>query len=681
MNTHKFDCGCEFEIDNEGKLVININNIPLTCQTTWDLLGHGDTKGIFQLESQLGKKWTKELKPLNIEHLAALTAILRPGTLKAIEDGKSLTQHYCDRKNGKDKVEYFHPSLRTILESTYGILVYQEQAMEIAKQLAGFNLKEADELRKAAGKKDAKKMMEVKEKFIAGCIKLGIVSKEEAEHIFGWIEKSSRYSFNKCISGNTQIKVFPYFDVEVKDIYRRWQNGDNTVVLNSIDKENNVGINFVKNIWYRGEMPVYRVTTRKGYADTTLNHRFPTPFGDKTVQELKVGDLLYVEKHNKVKTTSILSIEYEKIDDVYDIEMDAPNHNFILSNGIVTSNSHSVSYGITGYHTAYLKQHFPIQFFTEYLKMADEKQKPFEEVDELVNDAKIHNFEIYPPSILRLEDNFTTDHDKKIFFGIVNIKGVGLKQYEKLVEQIPIVENKINKKLADWTFNDFLIQLSDNLNQTTVRNLIKVGALDHLNISRARMLYEYGQWNGTSTKDKGLSDKEKDWVRANVDYNGKSLAQVLECSINGGGFANKNRKVILEGKKYLLENPPHDLKDTMGSIAYHESELLGTTLTFSKVDDCNTEVVNCSCKEFLEGKDGYLVLGVEVKKVKEITAKNGQKMAFINIGDNSAICDGTVFSKQLKQYKGLLKVGNTVLLKCSRDKKYKSLIVNEVIQI
>lgn len=169
-------------------------------KATWQLFAEGKTKGVFQLESNLGKSWSKKLAPSNIEELSALIAIIRPGCLKAFVDGKSMTQHFIDRKHGREEVTYLHESLEEILLPTYGVLVYQEQSMRIAQKIAGFNLEEADELRKAIGKKKADLMAKVKTKFIKGAKKVGMVNKEEAEQIFGWIEASSRYAFNKSHS-------------------------------------------------------------------------------------------------------------------------------------------------------------------------------------------------------------------------------------------------------------------------------------------------------------------------------------------------------------------------------------------------------------------------------------------------------------------------------------------------
>jgi len=197
----RYDCGCEFH-EGESGLIFDpeITSIPLNCSSTWDLICEGNTKGVFQLESQLGRSLAKQTKPRNMEELSDLIAIMRPGCLEAMVKGKSLTMHYIDRKHFREPIEYLHSSLEPILKSTQGILVYQEQAILIATKIAGFDLQEADILRKAIGKKKADVMAEVKKSFLEGTADKGIITKEQAEEIFSWIEKSQRYSFNKSHS-------------------------------------------------------------------------------------------------------------------------------------------------------------------------------------------------------------------------------------------------------------------------------------------------------------------------------------------------------------------------------------------------------------------------------------------------------------------------------------------------
>jgi DNA polymerase-3 subunit alpha len=213
MKTYQYSCGCGFPIIEDGGITqvdfdLKIENINFDCSRTWELISEGNTKGVFQLESRLGRSIAKKLKPENIEQLSALIAVLRPGSLEAIRDGKSVTNHYIDRKNGLESVDYFHKALEPILNKTYGEMVYQEQAMEIARVIADFNLQEADLLRKAIGKKKPEEMAKVKTKFIEGANRLNIVTNDEAEQIFGWIEKSQRYSFNKSHSVSYAINAY-----------------------------------------------------------------------------------------------------------------------------------------------------------------------------------------------------------------------------------------------------------------------------------------------------------------------------------------------------------------------------------------------------------------------------------------------------------------------------------------
>jgi DNA polymerase-3 subunit alpha len=204
MEYYTFDCGCRFPVIGQSTgdipkidFSIDMDNINLDCSRTWEMLSSGNTKGCFQLESRLGQSMAKKLKPSNIEELSALISIMRPGCLEAIRDGKTVSNHFIDKKNGQESIDYFNSALEPILKTTFGEMVYQEQAMEIAQKIAGFDLQEADKLRKAIGKKKPEEMAKLKKIFIEGCKKVGDVSENEAEQIFSWIEKSQRYSFNK----------------------------------------------------------------------------------------------------------------------------------------------------------------------------------------------------------------------------------------------------------------------------------------------------------------------------------------------------------------------------------------------------------------------------------------------------------------------------------------------------
>ena len=170
-------------------LEINIEKIPLNDRKTFQLLQAGETTGVFQLESSGMRKYLKELKPTELEDIIVMIALYRPGPIELIPT-------YIQRKFGKEKITYLHPKLEPILKSTYGIGVYQEQMMKIARDLAGFSLGEADILRKAIGKKIKKLLDEQKEKIIQGMIKNGI-EKETAEKIWELFPPFARYGFNR----------------------------------------------------------------------------------------------------------------------------------------------------------------------------------------------------------------------------------------------------------------------------------------------------------------------------------------------------------------------------------------------------------------------------------------------------------------------------------------------------
>jgi len=176
-------------IKNTRNLEIDIDKIPLNDELTYKLFQEGETTGVFQFESSGMKKYLRELKSTEFEDIIAMVALYRPGPMEWIPD-------YIGGKQGKKKLKYLHPKLEPILKKTYGVAIYQEQVMQMARDLAGFTMAEADVLRKAVGKKIAKLLAEQKEKFIEGCVKHSI-SSQLAEKIFSFIEPFAGYGFNR----------------------------------------------------------------------------------------------------------------------------------------------------------------------------------------------------------------------------------------------------------------------------------------------------------------------------------------------------------------------------------------------------------------------------------------------------------------------------------------------------
>ncbi len=176
-------------IDKIHQQKINIDNIPLADAKTFKLFQDGRTTGVFQFESAGMKRYLKQLQPNELEDIIAMVALYRPGPIEYIPD-------YIAGKHGRKKPQYLHPKLKPILEKTYGVAVYQEQLLRIARDLAGFTYGEADILRKAVGKKIAKLLAEQEEKIIKGMINNGIEEKV-AKKIWEFILPFASYGFNR----------------------------------------------------------------------------------------------------------------------------------------------------------------------------------------------------------------------------------------------------------------------------------------------------------------------------------------------------------------------------------------------------------------------------------------------------------------------------------------------------
>jgi DNA polymerase-3 subunit alpha len=181
---------------------IKLAAIPLDDEKTYELMTNGDTLGVFQLESSGMRELLAKLKPDTFEDVTAVLALYRPGPL-----GSGMVDMFCDRKHGREEVKYPHESTEPILRDTYGVIVYQEQVMRLANVVAGFSMNEADNLRKAMGKKKLDVMLKYKQQFIDGAVELGHTAKW-AQELFETIEFFAGYGFNKSHSAAYALLTF-----------------------------------------------------------------------------------------------------------------------------------------------------------------------------------------------------------------------------------------------------------------------------------------------------------------------------------------------------------------------------------------------------------------------------------------------------------------------------------------
>jgi DNA-directed DNA polymerase III PolC len=178
----------------------DVAKIPDDDKRTFEMLSRGETTGVFQLESDGMRRVVTDLKPSSLDDIVALVALYRPGPMEWIP-------LYINNKHGRSKPTYLHPKLEPILAPTYAVACYQEQVMQIARDIAGFSMSQADELRKVMGKKQKDKIPVYREKFVKGAIEHSGIGEKLAGEIFAFVEPFAGYGFNKCAHGSTEIQL------------------------------------------------------------------------------------------------------------------------------------------------------------------------------------------------------------------------------------------------------------------------------------------------------------------------------------------------------------------------------------------------------------------------------------------------------------------------------------------
>ena len=303
---------------------VDIKNIPLDDKNTYDLISKGLTVGIFQFESAGMREFLVKLEPRNIDDMAVAASLYRPGPMDIIPS-------YIERRNKKEEIEYPHFKTEKTLKPTLGYMIFQEQVIQITRDLAGFTLAEGDILRKAIGKKDKELLLAQKDKFINGCEKEGN-GKKVGENVFGLIEKFANYGFNKCLSGDTTVMVSGRKNgastglLKIKEIYdvissspknnaessRKYKYKKGICVFGSTSDHTRTKKVKIIDVIYNGNIDVFEIKTESGHViKATGNHKFICNDAWTEVSDMLVGDILCVtdyktdHKTNKYNFTNL----------------------------------------------------------------------------------------------------------------------------------------------------------------------------------------------------------------------------------------------------------------------------------------------------------------------------------------------------------------------------------------
>jgi DNA polymerase III subunit alpha len=229
-------------IEHNRSAHIELSTLPLDDEATYKLFARGETTAIFQFESHGMRDILRRYQPTRLEDLTALNALYRPGPIQG-----GMIDDFINRKHGKKKVTYDLPELKEILEETYGVILYQEQVMQIANRLAGFSLGEADILRRAMGKKNREEMAAQREKFLAGCATRKVPPKK-AEKIFDLMAEFAGYGFNKSHSCAYALLAYQtaylktHYPVEFMAALLTSETGNTEKVVKYINEARGMGI-------------------------------------------------------------------------------------------------------------------------------------------------------------------------------------------------------------------------------------------------------------------------------------------------------------------------------------------------------------------------------------------------------------------------------------------------------
>lgn len=524
---------------NTGKRINLYADIEYDDPEVYRYFANGWLSDIFQFSAKGLSSYTQKMKPKNMDDVIAALSLFRPGPM---ENGFHMD--YIALKNGEKEPEY-PIGAEEILKDTYGLLTTQEQIMNICNQLADFDLVTCDKVRKALGKKKLDVLLPLKAKFVEGYVsKFGSkgVTKESAEHLWDQMEEFAKYSFNKCLSFDTQI-LTSYGNERIDELFKQFHESKKSIYVKSMSKNGVFYFAKVKDIRYSGNRPVCKIKLEDGkQIEATQNHKFPTTNG-KIFAEFVLGKTLYVDDGMLYpKKSKVVSVSLSDSKDVYDIEVDDPNHNFV-ANDIVTCNSHAAAYAINAYNSLWLKVHYPLEFWSVALSRASKDDFP-----RYINEMnQTEGIEIKPVNINKSDVGIVGDKkSNSVYWALNATQQVGEKAQQQIIEE----REKNGEYFSLEEFVDRHSFKGSSVNKSTVENLIYSGAFDDMeetrgfsNIFSAReyMLGKYRE------KNRIKIDREKDEYSVAFSKNkiGKDWWWLLQQK-NKSGFAFFDYKKLVE---------------------------------------------------------------------------------------------------------------------------------------
>ena len=626
---------------------IDLDTLPLEDGKTYEMLSEAKTFGVFQLESSGMRDALRGLRPERLEDLIAMVSLYRPGPMELIPD-------FIQRKHGRSKITYEHPAMEKFTRETYGIMVYQEQIMQIASEMAGFTMGEADILRRAMGKKDRELMAKQREKFVTGCRERGTAA-AKAERVWELMEKFAGYGFNKCLTGDTLVEMADGSSKPITEI----RTGD--LVLTKDGSSRALGVR------PSGPRRVGRLTLANGMTlRCTPDHPIFTQRGWMNAEDLTGSDAVVVlaggnagnerrrdlrrrydggasssaaTLETSIEWSSFASFVLEGVEPTYDIEV--PGARSFIANGIVVHNSHAAAYGLVAYQTAYFKANYPVEFMAALLtsEMGDT-----DKIVKYIEECRAMGIRVEPPDVNVSAVQFSVAGDT-VRFGLAAIKNVG----EAAMQSI------LKARSADGPFRtleDFCARVDLRLvNRRVVESLIKAGAFDSLGLTRAHLL---------ATTDPALESGQR---------------QQRDRAEGQASFFE-----VLPGAPVRTSAPAEVTPewDTDQRLAF-EKDVLGFYISGHPLARFRGVVeplgITTTADLAAKGHGARVVLFGHAVGLKETSTKGGNRMAFFTLEDMDGTVDVTVFPEPFRTAAAHLRSRDAVLVRGRVDDGEKGRVV------
>ena len=650
----------------------------------YEMLCKGFTQNVFQFSSSGMTGFISEMKPSQFSDLVAATSLFRPASL---ESGSA--EKYNDCKHGLVAPTYLWGT-HDILKDTYGVLCYQEQLAQMSREIGGFTIGEGVKLVKLISKKKTDKIHEMKDKFMDGAKAKGC-PKEDAVKIWDMIESGGSYLFNRCISGDESIQMFSAKPILVSELYQLKCNGllNDVKYAYSCDTHGTGEIykNTIKDVRFAGERKIYRITLSNGSTiDVTDNHKNPTQRGEVMTSELIPNSdlMLTLSGVYDVKFSKVISVEYLKTGDVYDIEMFDPYHNYVTGNGIITCNSHATAYSVHSYIGAYVKAHYPLAFYTITLEYAND-----DDIPAIISEMEqVAGIKIVSPDINISGRSFFTDYkNQQIYWSLSRITKAGDKVTRRVIEDRNAFGNY--KSMADFIERVFVKKrIEKDIFELRQKN-------EPTKLFFSNQLYETG-WDARkyleSVVDSGnysmayemlygkkLTKEQYEFINTICEKGSRCpiTSEHIRNFIYSGCFDNiEGVTAVTERKTLMIEasqladfvldnnNFPKDLVDNhyywstqqvklsgVGSVDYKRvfdnSEFkdkiknIGKYIEFSDIEDPNN--------------DGKTVkICATISSIRPFTTKKGQNCMTITLSQNQIISYLTVWGDKAEEYGNIL---------------------------